>query len=389
MAKKTTTKKTTTKKTAKSETSEIKRQPCPQIADRRLEQIKFTMEDLKVDAMVVTFLPNIRYLSNFSGSAGTLFVKPDSIHFLTDDRYEEQIKTELYDLPNLHTYITRDVWKTAKEKKILKGIGSLGFEADSMPYSEAVDIRNKIRPVKFKPAPDEIERFNRPKSPEELESIKAATDMAVAVYEKMLTIIKPGMTEKEIAAEISYQGRLMGSEGDAFDIIAVSGPRSALVHGQPSDKKLKKNEILLLDFGCIVNGFHSDITRTIAIGKATKEQQKIYSILRKAQKNAIAQIRPGMNGKLLDKAARDVIKDAGYGDNFQHSLGHGIGLQTHEHPIITFRMDEEIIPEDAVLAIEPGIYLPDKFGMRVEDDVLVTRNGGIQLSDAPDEIVVI
>ncbi|MFP4528350.1 MAG: M24 family metallopeptidase [Candidatus Kapaibacterium sp.] len=213
--------------------------------------------------------------------------------------------------------------------------------------------------------------------------------MAEDVYEIILDFIKPGVSEKEIATEIAYQSRKLGSEGDPFDIIVVSGNRGALVHGTPSDKKIKKNELVLMDFGCIVNGFGSDITRTVAVGKATKEQQKLYKLLRDAEVKAMDEVRPGMKGANLDAIARDMIKDAGFGDNFQHSLGHGIGLVAHEMPIITFRKEDQIVPEDCVLAIEPGVYIPDKFGIRVEDNILVTRNGGERLTNAPDELPVI
>lgn len=361
----------------------------PKIVDRRLQQLRLTMDEHKVEALVVTYLPNIRYLTNFSGTAGTLFIMEDELHFITDDRYEEQIKTELFNLPNLTTHISRDVWQFAKENKILDKIGSLGFEADRMSYSNAVNIRNLVRPIKFKPAPNAVEPFTQPKSPEELGYIQKSCDIAVEVYNKMLDFIKPGISEIDISIEIAYQTRKLGSEGDPFDIIVTSGPRGALVHGKPSDRKIRKNDIVLLDFGCKVNGFCSDITRTIAVGKATKEQKAIYQLLRSAERKAIESVRPGMNGKILDAFARDMIVKAGYGFNFQHSLGHGIGLEAHEMPTITFRMDDQNVPEDAVLAIEPGIYLPDKFGMRVEDCIQVTKTGGRHLTDAPDEIPVI
>lgn len=361
----------------------------PKIVDRRLKQLRLTMDEHKVEALVVTYLPNIRYLTNFSGSAATLFIMEDELHFITDDRYEEQIKTELFELPNLSTHISRNVWQYAKDNKILDTIGSLGFEADRMSYSNAVNIRNLVRPIKFKPAPNAVEPFTQPKSPEELVYIQKSCDIAVAVYNQMLEFIKPGMSENEIAIEIAYQTRKLGSEADPFDIIVTSGPRGALVHGKPSDRKIKKNDIVLLDFGCKVNGFCSDITRTIAVGKATKEQKAIYSLLRTAEKAAIEGVRPGMNGKILDAFARDMIIKAGYGDFFQHSLGHGIGLEAHEMPTITFRLDDQNVPEDAVLAIEPGIYLPEKFGMRVEDCMQVTKSGGRYLTNAPEELPVI
>ncbi|MFC2131712.1 M24 family metallopeptidase [Bacteroidota bacterium] len=361
----------------------------PQIVDTRLEQIRFILEDLKVDALAVTYLPNIRYITNFSGSAGTLFITPEELHFVTDDRYEIQIQDELYNLPNLQTHIARDVWTYLAKKNFLKGVSTMAFEADRMPYSDAVNIRNQVRPLKFKPAPNVVEPFTMPKAPEELAYIEQSAEIALKVYKKMLRYIKPGVTEKEIAIEIAHQTRLLGSEGDAFPIIVVSGARGALIHGQPSDKQIKNNEIVLLDFGCKVHGFSSDITRTFAVGKATREQMKIYKILYRAKEEAIANVRPGMNGKTLDGYARNIINKEGYGEYFQHSLGHGLGLETHEKPTVTFRMDDQIVPENCVLAIEPGIYLPNKFGMRIEDNILVTRNGGRHITKAPKELLVI
>ena len=363
----------------------------PKIADTRLQQIHFTMEDLKVDALVITYLPNIRYLTNFSGSNATLFITEKEIIFITDDRYEEQIKEELFPLPDLKTFISRDVWDVVNKKKFLKGVNTLAFEADRMTYSDAVFIRNLIRPVKFKPCPNVVERFTQPKSPEEFEYIQQSCAMSEAVYEKMLKFIKPGISERDLAIEICYQSRQMGSQGEPFDIIAVSGPRGALVHGQPSDKKIKNGDIVLMDFGCKVNGFSSDITRAVAVGKATKEQKKLYKILNKAKEAAIAGVRPGMNGKTLDKIARSIIEKEGYGSYFQHSLGHGVGIEVHESPVITFRdmKEEQIVPENVVLAIEPGVYLPDKFGMRIEDNIQVTRAGGKHITKAPDELVII
>ena len=361
----------------------------PAIADIRLQQLRFTLEDLKTDALVVTYLPNIRYLTNFSGTAATLFITETEIHFVTDDRYEEQIKNELFDLPGMHTHISRDVWDLLKKEKFLKDTSSIAFEADRTSYSDAVDIRNRMRPLKFKPAMAVVEPFTMPKSTDELADIQKACEIAEQVYKKMLKFIKPGITEIDLAVEIAHQGRLLGSEADAFPIIAVSGPNSAMVHGRPTDRVIKKGDIVLMDYGCTVNGFLSDITRTVAVGKATKEQKKIYKVLHEAKEAAIAKIHPAVNGKLLDASARDIIVEAGYGDNFQHSLGHGIGLVPHERPLITFRTDTEIIPEDAVLAVEPGIYIPNKYGIRIEDNIHVTRSGGKHLTNAPEELPIV
>lgn len=373
----------------KNNTNEQVARSYPKMNDLRLQQIHYELDDMKADALAITYLPNIRYLTNFSGSSATLFVSSDDITFVTDDRYEEQIKTELYPLPNLKTHISRDVWQLIQDKIILKKVASLAFEADRLSYADAVSIRNIIRPLKFKPGVNLVERFTVPKAPEELENIQKSCVIAIQVYEYILNIIKPGITEREIAIEIAYQTRKLGSEGDPFPIIVTSGERGGLVHGAPSDKKIKKGDLIIMDFGCIINGFCSDITRTVAIGKVTKEQKTVYDLIFKAKELAIENVRPGMNGKILDNISRKIIIDAGYGDFFQHSLGHGIGLVAHEMPTITFRKDDQIVPENCVLAIEPGVYIPNKFGIRIEDCVFVTRNGSKYLTKAPEEIVTL
>lgn len=389
MAKKKTTNKSSSKKYEANTIpkKDLKLIKYPEMNDRRLAQIRFMMEDQKLDAMVVTYLPNIKYLTNFPGSNAALFVLPDELHFITDDRYAEAIKNkELYDLPNMTVHISRDFWEYSKKSGIIADIKHLGFEADRVPYSHAVDIRNVIRPVKFKPAPNEVERFTMSKADEELANIKKACEISEKVYKKMLKKIKPGMTEIEAQTELIYTCRQEGSEGEPFEPIVLSGARTSMPHGRPSDKKIEKNDLITLDFGCKVNGFGSDITRTFVIGKATKEQEKVYELLVKAKDKAIKETRPGMNGNILDEYARDIIKDAGYGENFQHSLGHGLGVVTHESPILTFRKEEEMVPEGAVLSIEPGVYFEGKWGMRVEDNILVTVSGAEEITKAPKKL---
>ena len=361
----------------------------PKLIETRLSQLKFALEEQKAEMIALTYLPNIRYFTNFSGSAAAVFLTEDQIYFVTDDRYEEQIKDELYPLQGLSTHISRDPWQYCLDKGIFNNIDSMLFEADKIAYSDAVNIRNQIRPIKFKPVTLLAEPFTIPKAPEELENIQAACNTAVKVYEKMLPMIKAGVSELDIAIEISYQARKLGSENDPFDIIVTSGPRGALVHGMPSDKKLKYGEVVIMDFGCRINGFVSDITRSVVVGRATKEQKALYKMLYDAKEAAVNGVRPGMNGKHLDKLARSIIEKAGYGPFFQHSLGHGIGLVPHEMPLITFRKDDQIVPEHCVLAIEPGIYLSGKFGMRIEDNIYITRHGTTALTSAPEELVVV
>lgn len=360
----------------------------PEKINFRLSQIYFHLYNEKVEGIYISYLPNIKYLTGFTGSQADLFIFKDSIHFFTDDRYEEQIKTELYPLPNLTTHITRDLWQTVNQIGLLESVDAIAFESDRVSYYDAVEFRNYIRPCKFKPAPNLVEPFTTSKAAEEIDYIKQACKIAEEVYEDILKFIQPGMTEKEIANEISYLGRKKGAEGESFDIIVTSGYRGAIIHGQPSDKKIRKGDIVLMDFGFKIKGFSSDISRTICVGaKPTREQKHLYSVLREAEQKAIDAVLPGMNGKTLDAIVRKVINEAGYENiAYQHSLGHGIGIVTHEKPFLTFRRDDQIVPDDSVLAIEPGAYIPDKYGMRVEDNIYVTKNGAIMLTTAPLEL---
>ncbi len=361
----------------------------PKIVDRRLEQLRFTFEENKVEAIAVSFMPNIRYLTNFSGSNALFFIMENELHFVTDDTYEEQVHEELYPLPNMKIHITRDPWIYLVEHKVFKGIEGISFEADYMPYSEAVEIRNKIRPIKFKPADNLVSRFTQPKDPDELIYVKQALEIADKVYNIMLGKIEPGMSEIEVANEIAHQCRINGSEGSPQDIIVTSGPRCSRVNGNPTDRKIKKQELVIIDFGVKVNGYGSAISRTVAMGRVTKEQKAMYDSLVKARQIARKEVRPGMFGKHLDTICRNSIQKDGFGEYFKHGFGHGIGLSPIEHPIISYEVTDQIIPDDCVLGVEPGIYLTDKFGMRAEDVFLVTKNGGEMLLAAPEQIAVI
>lgn len=360
----------------------------PEIIDRKLIQIRFTLEETKVQGITITNLSNIRYLTGFRGSAATLFVFNDELHFVTDDRYKH-IEEELYPLPNLKIHFTRDLWNYAKETNLLDGIKSLAFEADQLPYGDAVFYRNILRPIKYKPTEEDVKRFNMPKDPIEIGFIKESCRIAEETFEHLMKTVKSGMTEQDLANEIICHSRKIGSEGEAFNPIVLAGERTTIVHGIPSDRKIKKNEMVLVDFGFKHKGFSSDITRCFVIGKPTKEMQKTYEKIYSAQEAAIKAIRPGVNGQLVDKAARNIIEQEGWGDYFQHGTGHGIGIDVHESPIISHRKDDQMLPEDCVVTIEPGVYLPGKWGIRIEDDILVTKSGAERLTKAPEELPVL
>ncbi len=361
----------------------------PKIIDKRLQQIRFAVEDLRLDGFVLTHLPSIRYLTNFSGSSAYLFILNNEIHFVTDDRYEYQIKGELYPLKNMHIHITREVWKLITDEKILgPKVKTIGFEADKMFYSDAVEIRNMVRPLKFKPTPGEIEPFTMPKDDEELEFIKKACTMCEEVYDYIKGVIKPGMTEWDITNQIAFKARQLGSEGVPFHIICTSGTNTAMAHLSPTMKKVKKGELLLMEFGCTYNGFASTISRTLALGKATPEQDKIYRMLIEAQNATFKNLRQGIVGKVLENYARKVIIEGGYGQYFKTNLGHGVGISYNERPHINQR-SEDIVPEGCVMAVEPAVYIPNKFGMRIKDTAKVFKDSTQQITFPPEKLEII
>lgn len=353
----------------------------------RIPNIRKALRKLNLHALVITHMPHVRYLTNFSGSNGVLIITPRTLHFITDGRYEEQVKTELFDLPGLKTHIGRDVWGIAKTKNIFKNCETAGFEAAYLTYARLDRMRRQMRPIKFKPVKNLVEPVVIPKTEDEIEHIRKAAAIGDKVFDHILGFIKPGMLESDVEAEISYQAKKLGSEGDAFSIIVASGPRSALPHGRASRKKIKKGEVITLDYGCIVNGFCSDMTRTFVIGKPKKLVRKVYDIVLQAELAAIEATRAGVGSRELDAIARNIIADAGYGDQFNHSLGHGLGIEVHEGPTLSKGADNEPIPSGAVVTIEPGIYLGGQFGVRIEDDVLALNGGNETLTHAPRELI--
>lgn len=354
---------------------------------RRIKEIRASMKSKNLDAYVVSHLPTIRYLTNFSGSNGLLIICGKSVHFFTDDRYREQIKTELYSIHNLKTHIERDMWGFIADKGILSKGQVVGFESNFVSVDTLKTIKKKIGGAKFVGVPMLATKTTIAKSADEIAKIQKAADIAAKAYEYILGFVKPGMREMDVALELSYKARTFGSEGDAFEIIFVAGDHGAFVHGRATERKIKKGEVITLDFGCRYMGFNSDMTRTFSLGKPSDNALKAWSAVTEAHKRAIELIHADVFAKDLDALARKIIGDAGFGQYFQHSLGHGLGIEVHEPPGISIRNEKGQVPENAVITIEPGIYIPGEFGMRLEDDVLVTKDGGIMLTSSPREMI--
>lgn len=353
----------------------------------RISKLRSELKARSLDAVIITHLPHVRYFAGFSGSSGVLLVTTKKAWFFTDFRYQEQIATELPS--DVKGIICRAPYEQMMTDKLIESGMTAGFQ-DSYVTVAAYDAMKKaLKKVKLEKTGAMVGDTVMVKTPEEIGHIKKAADMAAKVYREILKIAKPGVRENELAMEISYLGRKFGSEGDAFDIIVASGPRGAMPHGRASDKKIKKGELVTLDFGCIYNGFNSDMTRTFAVGNPNDEAREIYDIVLRSEQMGVRAARAGMTAKQLDDVCRDEIKAAGYGREFGHSTGHGLGIEVHEMPTVSFKGEGLILKPGMVVTIEPGIYLPGRCGVRIEDDVAITENGCTVLTSSPRNLIIV
>jgi Xaa-Pro aminopeptidase len=353
---------------------------------QRLQDLRISLTKKKLDAFLTSHLPNVRYLSGFSGSNALLIVTHTGSYFLTDFRYKEQIQTEV--VAGVKITGLGSLVELASKKKIFSTVHSIGFESDHLSVEQFQQTGKFTRHKKLIPVRGIVEHLRSVKENEEIALLKKAVTITDAVFQKVLGIIKPGITESDIAAEISYVQRKLGAENDAFDTIVASGERSALPHGRASQKKIAYGEFVTLDFGCIVDGYHSDMTRTVCVGKPNSEMKSIYRIVLDAQQKALDAVAAGKKAKVIDAASRSHIASKGYGKYFGHSLGHGVGLEIHE-PFRLSTTSKDVLRPGNVVTIEPGIYLPKKFGVRIEDMVVVRNEGHKILTSSPKEMIIL
>jgi Xaa-Pro aminopeptidase len=351
----------------------------------RINYIRQLIQEMRADAFLLTHLPSIRYVSGFSGSSAVVLVTMNTNYFFTDFRYKEQSKAQVNGFQIIINYLSneeiRNVISSGKLRNVL-------FESTHITVDGLRSLQELIPDVNFIPQKEKVELCTMIKTEEEIGMIRNAVDISDRVFAELLEIIRPGISEMDISAEISYLHKKFGAERDAFEPIVASGERGALPHGTASNRLIRKGEMVTLDFGCVYNGFCSDLTRTISVGKPSEEMKKIYSIVREAQARAVENARAGITTRALDSFARDIINEAGYGDKFGHGLGHGIGIEVHEPPGISQRTDI-VLQEGTVVTIEPGIYVENLGGVRIEDDVLIKQNGAEILNKSSKDLLII
>ncbi len=353
-----------------------------------LRRIQERLKKEEFDAILITNLKNIRYLTGFSGSTALLLVEPEKSYILVDSRYLEQAKNEVVDAEPVLIDRERTSFDYVREIKEKKNWKKIGFEGNYISYNDWLKWKNIFNNCDFISLNGWVEELRMIKSEEEIENIKKALKIAEKALEKTLELIKPRIKEKDIALELEYQMVKLGAEKPAFDTIVASGWRSALPHGRASDKEILHQEFIVIDFGAFYNGYNSDITRTIFLGNPSEEELLIYNIVLEAQSRAEKFIKEGINAEFIDKSARDIIQENGFGEYFGHGLGHGIGLEVHENPRIAPKV-EDILKENMVITIEPGIYIPKKFGIRIENLVVVRKEKGEILNSFPKELIIL
>ena len=336
---------------------------------------KIEKENMEIEGFLVTNLKNLYYLSGFDGEGFALITNKNNYLF-TDSRYTEQAEKESPDYKIITDEPKEKNARVLALKKIIEKnkINKIAFESIHLSYADFKRYSDSFKSVEFLPTKNFIEQMRMVKDKEEIIIIRKAGQIATESLKEVFEIIEPGMRELEIASELAYTMRKKGAQREAFETIVVSGERSSLPHGKPSEKKISEGELITIDIGANYQNYNSDITRTIIIGKEQRKQKEIFSIVLEAQKTAIEFLKPGINCKEVDGVARNIIEKKGYGKYFGHGLGHGVGLDIHERPRVSFNDDTILLP-GMVVTIEPGIYLPEVGGVRIEDSVLITEEG--------------
>lgn len=355
----------------------------------RWEHLKDGLTQPGEAALVVSDV-NRFYLTGFRSSAGCVLVTRTSAYLLVDFRYGEAAKKAV---KHMEVIVFERLSQSLSQLFRKHRVKTLYLESEGISVKQAVQFKQMSKADGVKTVTDEtldllLCNMRMIKSRGEILKIKEAQRITEEAYRNTLDIIKPGVTEKEIALHLEFEMRKRGASGVAFDLITITGAKTALPHGEPGDSAVKPGDFVTMDIGAVFDGYHSDMTRTVAVGSVTEEQEKIYHIVLEAQEKALRGIKAGVTGEYADALARDVIEDAGYGAYFGHSTGHGVGLCIHEEPRLSTTVNT-ILSSGMVVTVEPGIYLPGKFGVRIEDMVCVTKNGCTNLTNIPKTLTIL
>ena len=354
----------------------------------RFSKIAAQLDAHGLDAMMITSWPNRLYATGFKSTAGMALVTKSESYFFTDCRYIEAANKNITGA--VIRMNTNDVSLTDLANEVIQAhnIQKLGFEDEYATVSEYNNWQKKLACKELVPATGLLMDLRKVKDEEEVRRLISAQRIAEKALKDVLEFIKPGKTEKEISAYLQYRMLCHGAEKMSFEPIVVSGVNSSMPHGVPSDKKVEEGEFITMDFGCVYGGYCSDMTRTVAVGHVTEEMEKVYYTVLEAQKAGIAAAKAGVTGKSVHEAAAKVIAGAGYGEYFGHGFGHSLGVEIHENPRFSL-LNDKPVPAGAAMSAEPGIYLPGKFGVRIEDVIIVREDGCTDITEAPHELIIL
>ena len=351
-----------------------------------LKQIAAKLPEYGIDAMMLTSAPGEFYAVGFHGE-GNVVVTAQGCFYFTDSRYIEAANHLITGAEIAMTGRSRNYRAMVQEVVDRCRIRKLGFEEGYLSVAD-YNLWKEGLTAELVPAQKLVDALRAAKDDGEIALMTKAQEITDRAFSEILKFIQPGMTEQEIAAKLQYDMLRFGAEKMSFDPIVVSGPNGSLPHGIPSAKQVQQGEFITMDFGCKYGGYCSDMTRTVALGEPTGEMRKVYQTVLEAQLAGIAVTKAGVPGKSIDAAARKVIEDAGYGEYFGHGYGHSLGIEIHESPNANTR-EETLLPVGAVVSAEPGIYLPGKFGVRIEDVTVLTADGCMVLTKSPKELIIL
>jgi len=352
------------------------------------EKILAILKETQIDALLISDGYNVRYISGFSGATGYLYISSARQVIMTDSRYTMQARQESKEFEVVESSADKSYAKMINDYLKTDKARCVGFEDQHFIYADLMTIKNGCDIPKWIPLGDTINRLRVIKTPEEIEKLAMAESIGDQAFTYILDILKPGITELEVAARLECFMKLHGAEGLSFDTIVASGRHSAMPHAAPSRKKLEYGDFVTMDYGCLYEGYCSDMTRTVVIGKAGEKQKKIYGVVLEAQLRALDGIIAGKTGQEIDAIARRIIEQAGYGAYFGHGLGHSVGLYIHEEPRLS-PVSTVTLQENMIETVEPGIYVPDFGGVRIEDMVAVTQDGCRNLTNSPKHLIEI
>ena len=344
------------------------------------------MEKKNIDALLVSDGYNMRYFSGFTGATGYLLITKNSKTLFTDSRYTIAATMQAPDYTVVEVDAARDYCKVINQVLFAEGIVTLGFEANQVRYSTYQNLKERLVAKELVPLGSELADLRRIKTAEEIALHRQAEHIGDIAFEEILKELKPGVTELEVAAKLEYIMKMNGADKLSFESIVASGVNSSKPHAEPGHKKIESGDFVTMDFGCVYNGYCSDMTRTVVVGKASNKQKEIYNTVLAAQLAVLDMLKPGLKGKEYDKVARDVIYGAGYEGYFGHGLGHSVGLEIHENPRFSMT-EEDIVEAGMIMTVEPGIYIPDFGGVRIEDMVVLTETGYENLTKSRKELI--